>query len=76
MFYVQFFQRAVWPIGTNDLIEGTGDRSVIILDGRESLSTMHSFSRAQCHRRGYLAWQLFKGPSFTRSSPISTIMKA
>jgi len=74
MYYVQFFQRAVWPEGTKKIIEASGDRSVIILDGRESKNTMHGFAESECNKRGFIGWQLFKGESFTRSIPISELI--
>ena len=71
MVYAQFYQRAVWPVGTAELIEATGDRSVIIIDGRLKRRTMERIALAECAKRGYLAWQLFRGDSFTRSVPVT-----
>lgn len=76
MYYVQFFQRAVWPVGTDKIIEACGDRGVIVLDGRESKNTMHEFSERECNKRGYVGWQLFKGETFTRSRPISEFIRS
>lgn len=73
MIYAQFYQRAVWPVGTKELIEGTGDRSVIIIDARIRFQSMERIAAAECAKRGYLAWQLFRGDSFTRSKPVSQI---
>lgn len=68
MYYVQFFQRGAV---TGKPIEACGDRAVIVLDGRESKNTMHEFSERECNKRGFIGWQLMKGDTFTRSSPIS-----
>lgn len=68
MVYAQFLQRGVM---TGAIIEATGDRGVIILDGRESKNSHHAIAETECNKRGYIGWQLFKGESFTRSSPIS-----
>jgi hypothetical protein len=72
MHYVQFFQRSA----TSDaLIEACGDRGVIILDGRCSRDWMNSTASDECVRRGYLAWQLYKGETFTRSAPIGPVVE-
>ena len=69
MIYVQFFQRPVW--GDAEMIEATGDRSVVIIDGRLKKETIERIAAAECAKRGYIAWQIFKGDSFTRSKAIS-----
>lgn len=66
MIYVQFYQKSAI---SDELIEASGDRSVIILDGRESRFAQTSIARQACQERGYLAWRLFKGETFTRSAP-------
>lgn len=71
MIFAQFYQKAVWPIGTNKVIEACGDRSVIILDGRNTTETHHVLSRSECSKRGYIGYRLFKGDTFTRSKPVS-----
>ena len=71
MYWVQFFQKSVTT--PHRLIEACGDRAVIILDGRESSRSHSSIAREECEKRGYLAYQLFKGDSFTRSSAYSPI---
>lgn len=70
MLYVQFYQKSAI---SDDIIQGVGDRSVIILDGRNTPFTHHSISEAECKRRGYVAWQVFHGESFSRSTPIGSI---
>lgn len=68
MYYAQFYQRSA--VG-DEIIEACGDRSVIILDGRCSKQWMGETAAAECKRRGYLAWRIFKGDAFTRSVPVS-----
>jgi hypothetical protein len=68
MYFVQFFQESVWGPNKGSPIEATGDRSVVVLDGRESLGAQMTFSRAECAKRGYIGFQLFKGDSFSRST--------
>lgn len=71
MVYVQFYQKSA--IDEDEIIEACGDRSVIILDGRNTLFTHHSISEAECKRRGYVAWRVFHGETFSRSSPIGSV---
>lgn len=68
MYYAQFYQRSAI---SDEIIEACGDRSVVILDGRCSKQWMGETATSECKRRGYLAWRIFKGESFTRSAPIS-----
>ncbi len=69
MTYVQFYRRN--PDGS--LVEPCGDRSVVILDGRCSKQWMGDTAASECRRRGYDAWRIFKGESFSRSAPISNV---
>ena len=69
MTYVQFYHY----IANGSLMEASGDRSVVILDGRCSKQWMGDISASECKHRGYDAWCLFKGESFTRSAPISQV---
>ena len=71
MHYAQFYQRSA--TNPHELIEACGDRSVVVLDGRCSAQGMAKISEAECRRRGYLAWRIFKGESFTRSAPVSQL---
>jgi hypothetical protein len=71
MIYVQFYKPNL--IGEMDWV--LGDRGVVVLDGRAKHSWRHIAQR-ECTARGYKAWRLFRGPSFTRSNPISTITLA
>ncbi len=71
MLYVQFFQRSA--TNPNDLVEACGDRSVIILDAQERADTHKTIATRECMRRGYRAWQLWKGDSFTRSTAVSPV---
>lgn len=72
MFYVQFFQRGVM---TGKIIEACGDRSVLILDGRQSVNTHHDIAADECRKRGYVAYQLLKGETFTRSTPDTNVIE-
>lgn len=76
MIYVQFYQHSAYPVGSTELIEACGDRSVVILDGRLRPQAMGRIAAAECVKRGYLAWRVFKGESFTRSAPISQLWYA
>jgi len=72
MIYVQFYR----PDLSGQLAEGTGDRAVVILDGRESRANHRRIAQAECVKRGYTAWRLFRGPSFTRANPIGLLSLA
>lgn len=43
------------------LVPATGDRSVVILDGRVSFDTMRAIAADECKRRGYVAWRVMHG---------------
>lgn len=45
-----------------------GSNGVVIIDGRLSLTNMNTIAANDCKKRGFIAWQLFRGESFTRSS--------
>ena len=71
MYYAQFYQRSA--INPADIIEACGDRSIIILDDRCSRQRMGETAAAECVKRGYVAWRIFKGEAFTRSAPVSQL---
>lgn len=72
MYYVQYYNK----IG-NDYVEACGDRSILILDGRNNLDNM--CQDAEDHngfRRPYYdAYRIFKGASILRSSPITELKR-
>ena len=70
MIYAQFYHKSVI---SGDIIEACGDRSVIILDGRNTRFTKESIAAGECRARGYVAWCLYSGETFNRSRPISDI---
>jgi hypothetical protein len=71
MIYVQFYQRsAIDPLVT---IEACGDRSVVILDGRCSNERNGRIAEHECSKRGYIAWRIFRGETFTHSAAISQL---
>lgn len=72
MRYVQFYQKSAI---SDELIEACGDRSVIILDGREKESTHKEIGFSEGKRRGYEAFRLFSGESFSRSSPTTGMIE-
>lgn len=71
MIYAQFFHRSA--LDENALVEACGDRSVVIYDGRRRADWIGQDAKAECLKRGYDAWQIFRGETFTRSAPISQI---
>jgi len=72
MIYAQFFHlTATRPL---KLIEACGDRGVIVMDGRCTLSH-RTWAEDECRKRGYLAWQLMRGERFSDAVPISAVEK-
>lgn len=69
MIYAQFYHRD----SDGTFYEGVGDRQVIILDGRHSSATNGRIAEEEARKRGYDAWRIFKGESFSRSRPISQL---
>lgn len=70
MQYAAFYQRGII---TGETIEGTGDRSVVIIDGRLSSQRVREIAEEECAKRGYIAWAIFRGETFTRSQRVSQI---
>lgn len=69
-YFAQFFIRSA--IDHNKIVEGCGDRSVIILDGRITKKLMGEISAQECLKRGFVAWQIHQG-DFRESKPVSQI---
>ena len=66
MKYIQFYQRSA--TNPNEIIEACGDRSVVIVDGRWSNERIRDIAEVECRKRKYVAWSIFKGDTFTRST--------
>lgn len=71
MVYVQYYYKK-----ENEFIEPCGDRSIVILDGRNSIETMKNDAiRFNGYRRPvYDAYKIFKGETFSRSNPITNLI--
>ena len=69
MKFAQFYQRSA--VNPANIIEACGDRSVIILDGRECGATHHGIAEFECRARGYVGYSLHSGDSFTRSHQVA-----
>jgi len=69
-YFAQFFIRSA--IDNNRIVEGCGDRAVIILDGRISKNLMGEIAAQECKKRGFVAWQIHGG-DFRQSKPISQV---
>lgn len=73
MLYAQFYSMST-GYGTNGTpvpIEACGDRSVIILDARVKPETNGRIAAAECVKRGFVAWSIHSGRSFTDSRRVS-----
>lgn len=64
MYFATFYQPSA--IEPAKLVEACGDRAVVILDGRQHASTHHAIAAQECRARGYRAYQLHTGATFTR----------
>jgi len=73
MLYAQFYNKCAVTKG--QLIEACGDRAVVIYDGRVSRDTTLADAAVECKKRGYSGYALFHGPSFTRSTRVTSIQK-
>lgn len=51
-------------------IEACGDRSIIIIDGRLSISYAEEIARKECEKRKYIGYSIHKGENFLRSTEI------
>ena len=69
MVYVQFYHKDL----SGRLSEALGDRSVVILDGRNSEAEWITIAKQMCKKRKYLAWQIFKGESFQNSKALGAL---
>ena len=72
MIYAQFYHYDL----SGDLVEACGDRSVVIIDARLKSRTIGEIAAEECKKRGYIAWAIFKGGSFTNSVRVSHIWHA
>lgn len=71
MHFIQFYQRSA--IDPKRLVEAIGDRSVIIVDGREGETVHHAIAMDEQDKRGYVAYRLMKGETFTRATPLTDV---
>jgi len=60
-YFATFFQFAVYPVGSTEVIEACGDRAIIILDGRESTLNHERIAARVARERGYVGYKLHKG---------------
>ena len=67
MYYAQFYCKSAI---SENLVEACGDRSVIILDGRENISSHRGIAMVECRIRHYAAYSLHKGEAFSRATLI------
>ncbi len=71
MVYAEFYHKSAV---SDELIPGCGDRSVLILDGRNRLETMHHFAKDFARKHGWLAYTINRGDSIIRSKPVTKVM--
>ena len=69
MIYAQFYHYGL----SGNLVEACGDCSVVIIDARLKPRTIGEIAADECKKRGYVAWAIFKGESFTNSVRVSNV---
>lgn len=62
MYFAEFYKRNL----DGSIGEALGDRSVLILDGRESETEHHSHAKEWAQKHKYCAYTLAKGANFSR----------
>lgn len=70
-YHAEFFNRST---STGDYVQAVGDRSVIILDGRNTSDAMHAIAADECKKRGFVAYRINKGARFTQCVPVTRIV--
>ena len=68
MTFAQFYDVAVWPAHSKELIEVCGDRGTIHLDGRESLKSLIEICEKYADECNYKAYKIFKGETINRDT--------
>lgn len=73
MRYAQFYHMSVNYDGKHPSrpIEACGDRSVLILDGRNRVEVSASFAENECKKRRYVGFSIHEGETFNRSRQIT-----
>ena len=69
MIYAQFYHYDL----SGNLAEACGDRAVVIIDARLRNATVCKIAEEECKKRGYDAWAICRGESFTNSVMVSEI---
>lgn len=67
MIFAQFYDRKL----DGTLGEALGDRSVVVFDGRLAKATITRLAGAEAEKRGYKAYSIHSGRSFTDSQKLS-----
>lgn len=69
-----FFAEFYAPDSTGKIAPALGDRSIIVLDGRESSRRHHAIAARECKVRGYVAYRLAHG-RFSEPRYLSDLVK-
>ena len=59
--FAEFYRLTTNPDGSARYVEGVGDRSVFILDGRMSLYNQKFCALIECRNRGYDGYRIARG---------------
>lgn len=71
MLFIQYFTRSATD--PKRLVEAVGDRAVIVLDARRRETVHHAIAMDEGERRGFPAYCLMRGDSFTRAVRVSGV---
>ena len=72
MYFAEFYIESAI---SDRLIPACGDRSVYILDGRNTRDTQKKDAKKWARRHGFLAYRICKGESFTRSRALTAVFR-
>lgn len=72
MYFAQFYCKSAI---SDKIVEGCGDRSVFVLDGRNNINTMIIDARLFGKKHKWVGFTIHRGESFTRCTQISEMFK-
>ena len=68
MYFAEFYIKSAI---SEEIVEACGDRSILILDGRESFSKQREYCKDWCERYGFVGFSLHKGEYFSGNTCIA-----
>jgi len=71
VYYLQFYRMT-----KTGPVEATGDRSVLIVDGRYSRTVQYLHGNTWAHKHGFVGFRLRRGPTFSRAENVGNYQEA